>query len=71
MSIFFERNLSIRATLRDIIESEDRNKPFSDSDLVKKLKQKGYKVARRTVAKYRNMEGILPGHLRKKENKKQ
>ena len=67
MSIFFERNLSVRATLREIIEGEDKSKPFSDADLVKKLKKHGYKVARRTVAKYRNMEGILPGHLRKKE----
>lgn len=71
MSIFFERNLSVRAVLREIIESEDRKKPFSDSELVKKLKKQGYKVARRTVAKYRNMEGILPGHLRKKEYKRQ
>lgn len=71
MAIFFERNLSVRATLREIIESEDKDKPFSDSELVKKLKKHGYKVARRTVAKYRNMEGILPGHLRKKEYKRQ
>ena len=70
MSIFFESNLSIRATLREIIESEDKSKPFSDSELVEKLKGHDYKVARRTVAKYRNMEGILPRHLRKKEYKR-
>ena len=69
MSIFFDKSLGVRATLREIIESEKKDQPFSDSDLVDKLNKKGYKIARRTVAKYRSMEGILPAHLRKKERK--
>lgn len=69
MGTFFDKSLSVRATLREIIENENKNAPFSDSILVGKLEKEGFKVARRTVAKYRTMEGILPGHLRKKERK--
>jgi RNA polymerase sigma-54 factor len=49
--------------LKEIIEGEP--KPYSDSDLVELLSDKGFDVARRTVAKYRAIEGILPAHLRK------
>ena len=44
---------------------EDRQKPLSDTSLQKKLAAGGIKVARRTVAKYREQLGILPSHLRK------
>ena len=70
MGTFFDKSLGIRATLREIIEGENKDKPYSDSDLVEKLKKQGHKIARRTVAKYRSMEGILPAHLRKKERKR-
>ncbi|MBI9035757.1 MAG: hypothetical protein JEZ03_14950 [Bacteroidales bacterium] len=63
LSAFFDRSLHIRTALKDIIENEE--KPLSDSKLVKKLEEKGYIIARRTVAKYRAMEGILPAHMRK------
>lgn len=63
LSTFFSRNMSVRCVLKDIIENEEE--PLSDNKLVTALKAKGYKVARRTVAKYRMMEGILPAHLRK------
>jgi RNA polymerase sigma-54 factor len=62
MSSFFDRSLSARTVLRDIIANETR--PMSDTELMKKLKNEGFQVARRTVAKYRAMEGILPAHLR-------
>ena len=64
LSTFFSRNTSVRCVLKEIIDQEEH--PLSDSKLVLALKQKGYNVARRTVAKYRMMEGILPAHLRKK-----
>jgi RNA polymerase sigma-54 factor len=54
--------LHIRTILRQIIANE--SKPLTDTELAALLKKKGYKVARRTVAKYRAMEGILPAHLR-------
>jgi RNA polymerase sigma-54 factor len=39
-------------------------RPLSDTELATLLAKRGYLVARRTVAKYRSMEGILPAHLR-------
>lgn len=62
LSAFFDRSLSVRTVLRDIISEEMR--PMSDAELAKQLAKEGFKVARRTVAKYRSMEGILPAHLR-------
>ena len=63
---FFDRSLGIRAELKEIIEEENLKNPLSDTKIADKLKERGYKVARRTVAKYRSMEGILPAHMRKK-----
>ncbi|MAT44597.1 MAG: hypothetical protein CL609_19865 [Anaerolineaceae bacterium] len=62
MAAFFDRSLSARSILREIISTEKR--PLSDTEIRKKLEERGIKVARRTVAKYRSMEGILPAHLR-------
>ncbi|MDD5085976.1 MAG: RNA polymerase factor sigma-54, partial [Candidatus Omnitrophica bacterium] len=56
---------SIIEKIRAIIESEDKIKPLSDAKIVKILESEGIKVARRTVAKYREMLKILPTHLRK------
>jgi len=63
LASFFDRSLNVRSVLKEIIEKE--SKPYSDADLVVLLGEKGYDVARRTVAKYRSVEGILPAHLRK------
>lgn len=62
MSMFFDRSLHIRTALKQIIEQE--TKPLSDTEIGTLLAEQGFKVARRTVAKYRSMEGILPAHLR-------
>jgi RNA polymerase sigma-54 factor len=62
LSKLFDRSLHIRAVLRDLIEKETI--PLSDTDLVKLLKCQGYVVARRTVAKYRSIEGILAARFR-------
>ena len=59
---FFDRSLHIRTTLKQIISQETR--PLSDSELARRLSKEGYQIARRTLAKYRSMEGILPAHLR-------
>jgi RNA polymerase sigma-54 factor len=59
---FFDRSLHIRAALRQIINTEQY--PLSDSQIMVKLKEQGYDVARRTIAKYRSMEDILPARLR-------
>ncbi len=62
LSKMFDRSLHIRTELRQIIAHECQ--PLTDTELAALLKKKGYRVARRTVAKYRAMEGILPAHLR-------
>lgn len=55
----------IKEKLRKIMESEDPKKPFSDAQLVGKLKESGIAVARRTVTKYREALGILSSSRRK------
>jgi RNA polymerase sigma-54 factor len=62
LSKLFDRSLQIRTTLKEIISKE--NHPFSDTELVDLLNKQGFPVARRTVAKYRAMEGILPARFR-------
>jgi RNA polymerase sigma-54 factor len=62
LSIFFERHLNVRVALRGLVEKETM--PLSDDELAAQLKALGFSVARRTVAKYRAMEGILPAFLR-------
>lgn len=49
---------AVHDALKELVGSEDRSRPFSDETLAAKLKEKGYPVARRTVAKYRGMLGI-------------
>jgi len=49
--------------LKEIIEGEPH--PLSDAELMGLLAERGYPVARRTVAKYRALEGILPAQMRK------
>ena len=58
-------NEHAKAILADIIASEDKKKPYSDSKLVLLLKEKNISISRRTVAKYRDQLKILSSHLRK------
>lgn len=55
----------IKAILKNCIEEEDRRKPLTDDALGKVLKEKGYNIARRTVAKYREQLNIPIARLRK------
>ncbi len=55
----------IKKILREAIENEDKSKPLTDEKLAKILQEKGYKIARRTVAKYREQMGIPVARLRK------
>ncbi len=61
---FFDRSLPVRARIREIVEQEDR--PLTDEQIAEELGKEGIQVARRTVAKYRSMEKILPARLRRK-----
>jgi len=65
ISLFFDRSLHIRTEMKEIIANE--TKPLSDTKISELLSNRGYNIARRTVAKYRSMEGILPAHLRNRQ----
>ena len=56
----------IKKILETVIEEEDKKKPLTDEKLAKILKEKGYPIARRTVAKYREQLDIPVARLRKK-----
>ena len=58
--------IEIKKTLESIISNEDKSKPLTDKLLSDLLKEKGYNVARRTIAKYREQLGFPVARLRKK-----
>jgi RNA polymerase sigma-54 factor len=62
LSKFFDRSLPIRARVRQIVENEQE--PLTDQQIASHLKKEGIRIARRTVAKYRAIENILPARLR-------
>ena len=58
--------IEIKKELQSIIDNENKSKPYTDDELTKKINEKGYPIARRTVAKYREMIGAPVARLRKK-----
>ena len=58
--------LEIKKILQNVIEEEDKKKPLPDDQLADILKEKGYPIARRTVAKYREQLDIPVARMRKK-----
>ena len=76
LKFFFSESLStdsgeevstreVKKILSDMVEEEDKRKPISDDQLTDMLKEKGYNIARRTVAKYREQLNIPVARLRK------
>jgi RNA polymerase sigma-54 factor len=61
-SNFFTASLSVKDVIKDMISNEQR--PLTDQEIATKLKDHGYSLARRTVAKYRDQLDILPSSLR-------
>ncbi len=59
-------NTSVKEMIADIIAGEDPGAPRSDQEIVGLLQEKGLKIARRTVAKYREELGLLPSNLRRR-----
>src|SRR6056297_1009337 len=55
----------IKSILKECIDNEEKKKPLTDEKLASILKEKGYKIARRTVAKYREQLGLPVARLRK------
>jgi RNA polymerase sigma-54 factor len=64
MSRFFDRSLSVRDKIKEIVR--DEIKPLTDQQIAEILQVEGIKIARRTVAKYRAIDGILPARLRQR-----
>jgi len=57
---------SARNIIKTFIDEEDKRNPLSDDAIAKKLHGKGLKIARRTVAKYREQLNILPARFRRR-----
>jgi RNA polymerase sigma-54 factor len=64
MSEFFVAARSVQDVLRELITAEDKASPLSDQTLSERLADLGYPIARRTVAKYRDLMKIPPAQLR-------
>jgi len=60
--------IEVKKILSDCIDNEEKVKPLTDEQLTEILKEKGYKIARRTVAKYREQLNIPVARLRKELN---
>ena len=55
----------IKRVLQEIVDQEDKNMPYNDDELAEKMTQKGFPLARRTVAKYRQLLNIPTSRLRR------
>ena len=58
--------IEIKKILQNVIDEEDKRKPLPDDKLADILKEKGYPIARRTIAKYREQLDIPVARMRKK-----
>ena len=58
--------MDIKKILQNTIEEEDKRKPLPDDQLAEILKETGYPIARRTIAKYREQLDIPVARMRKK-----
>jgi RNA polymerase sigma-54 factor len=63
-------SVSVKKTIRDMVEAEDAEAPLSDQEIAQQLHAQGLTIARRTVAKYREELGVLPSHQRRLQAKK-
>ena len=55
----------LKDVLKSLVDEEDKRKPLTDDEIVFQMEKKGYQIARRTVAKYRQMLGIPVARLRR------
>jgi RNA polymerase sigma-54 factor len=67
LDAFFGNAHAVRDALAQLIAGEDPASPYSDDEIADILTAQGFPLARRTVAKYRGLEKILPARLRKRE----
>ncbi|MDR5708908.1 MAG: RNA polymerase factor sigma-54 [Armatimonadota bacterium] len=64
--VFFDGSLPIRERIREFVAAESPDRPLTDEDLVERLRAEGYRLARRTVTKYREMAGIPSARVRRR-----
>jgi RNA polymerase sigma-54 factor len=64
--VFFTSNLPVKTAVEEIIANEDPEHPLSDREIMDILQEKGYKVARRTVGKYRESANVLSSNGRRR-----
>ena len=57
---------AIKAQIQKLVSEEDTQEPLTDQQIVQRLREKGVRIARRTVAKYRDQLGILSARMRKR-----
>ncbi|OGU04445.1 MAG: RNA polymerase sigma-54 factor, partial [Gemmatimonadetes bacterium GWC2_71_10] len=57
---------AIKAQIRKLVDDESPTEPLTDQEVVQKLREKGVRIARRTVAKYRDQLGILSARMRRR-----
>jgi len=57
---------SIKSQIQKLVDDEPPKNPLTDQQIVEMFERKGVKIARRTVAKYRDQLGILPARMRKR-----
>ena len=55
----------VKATLESILQTEDKSRPLSDQKIAQELQDRGFRIARRTVTKYRRQLGIPVGRMRR------
>ncbi|MGD9344997.1 MAG: RNA polymerase factor sigma-54 [Candidatus Aminicenantes bacterium] len=60
-------SLRVKEKIKKLVEQEDRNNPLSDIEIEEILAKENFKIARRTVAKYRKQLRIPPSHIRKRK----
>jgi len=60
-----ESRRNVYRLISEIVENEDKRKPLSDTAIAKELNERGLQIARRTVTKYREQEGIPSSRLRR------
>ncbi|MGC8778141.1 MAG: hypothetical protein ACP5Q4_05635 [Candidatus Caldatribacteriaceae bacterium] len=66
VKFFFDASYPVKEAMRMVLRDEDPRHPLSDEEIVARLRERGFSIARRTCALYREEMGILSSHLRKK-----
>lgn len=70
VKFFFDSSYPVKEMMKLILAQEVPHRPLSDREIVKELEKKGFHIARRTCALYREEMGVLPSYLRKKLKEK-